>query len=424
MDQITAPWPLKRQIIFINKYFYPDQSATSQILTDLAFHLADVGNRVCVITSQQLYGDPKADLEPIEQIKQVEVHRVPTTRFGRERLVGRGADYLSFYRSVSRVIARVAEPGDILVAKTDPPMLCISARHAAKRCRLRLVNWLQDLYPEIAVELGVPFTNGPIGALLYRMRDSALRAATANVVVGNKMGDRIRARGAQADGVYCIPNWCDELDIRPVPGPDNKLRRDWKLEDHFVLGYSGNLGRGHEFETILAAASRLRDHGNIVFLLMGGGKKFDELAQRVAAQGLKSHFRFLPYQDRSLLRLSLGVPDVHWVSLNPSLEGTIVPSKFYGIAAAGRPIIAITAPDGELARLVQQYRIGATIPPGDGDALARCLLDLQSDPQKVRQMGQRARQMLEMEFSRTQAFDRWRQVLCAIAQGNGALGAP
>ena len=145
---------------------------------------------------------------------------------------------------------------------------------------------------------------------------------------------------------------------------------EWGLGDKFVVGYSGNLGRAHEFDTVLAAAERLRHAPRIVFLFIGGGQRMDDLARIVKARGLDATFRFVPYQDRTLLTHSLGVPDIHWISLKPAVEGMIVPSKFYGIAAAGRPIIAITARDGELARLVLEHECGLVVEPGQAEALA------------------------------------------------------
>jgi colanic acid biosynthesis glycosyl transferase WcaI len=120
-----------RRIIFLNRFFFPDHSATSQILTDLAFHLASCGIDVRVVTSRQRYDDPRALLPEAESIGGVAIHRISTTRFGRSALVGRGFDYLSFYTAAYRSVVAWAKPGDVLVAKTDPPLLCIAAKQAA-----------------------------------------------------------------------------------------------------------------------------------------------------------------------------------------------------------------------------------------------------------------------------------------------------
>src|SRR5262249_6577956 len=162
------------RLIFLNRYFFPDHSATSQLLSDLAFDLAGAGHDVCVVTGRQRYDAPRAELPERETIRGVEVRRVATTRFGRAAMVGRGIDYLSFYAAMQRAVLALARPGDVLVAKTDPPLLGVPALRAARRRSLRLVNWLQDLYPEVAVRLGVPLMRGPLSAALARRRDAAL----------------------------------------------------------------------------------------------------------------------------------------------------------------------------------------------------------------------------------------------------------
>ena len=406
-----------RRLIFINRFFAPDHSATSQILSDLAFDLAGAGRDVHLVTSRQIYDDPKAALPERETINGVAVHRVASTGFGRAALIGRSIDYASFYRSVWRCLHDLVRPGDIVIAKTDPPLISIVARPVARRNGARLVNWLQDIYPETAVELGVPLMRGPVAAGLAALRNTTLRDAAATVVVGDLMGRKVEALGAPASRIHVIPNWCNDEDIRFVAPADNPLRREWNLADKFVIGYSGNLGRAHEFETVLAAAERLRDEPRVAFLMIGGGKRFEELSSAVQARGIAGSFRFLPYQARTLLSYSLGAADVHWVSLDPRLEGLIVPSKFYGIAAAGKPVVVIGAGNGELAQLVQRHDCGFAIAPGDSDTLAATLRRLSDAPQQVLAMGARARKMLDAHFTRRQGLARWRRLLDQLDAG-------
>jgi glycosyltransferase involved in cell wall biosynthesis len=413
-SEVEAPAPTRsasRRVIFMNRFFFPDYSATSQVLTDLAFHLAGGETEVHVITSRQRYDDPNALLPEAESIGGVAIQRISTTRFGRSALIGRGFDYLSFYSSAFRSVLAWAKPGDVLVAKTDPPLLSVAAMHAAKRRGLHLVNWLQDLYPEVAAALGVPVVKGPLGRGLVQLRDASLRAAAVNVVVGERMAEIIRERGIAPERIRVIPNWCDDEEIQPIAPLDNPLRREWGLGDRFVVGYSGNLGRGHEFETVVAAAERLRGDRRLCFLFIGGGKKFAELAHCVRERGLDHLFRFLPYQERGVLRLSLGVPDVHLISQRPEVEGLIVPSKLYGIAAAGRLIIAVTARDGEVARLVRRHDCGVVVEPGEGELLACALRCLGTDTGRVAEMGHRARAMLDAHFTRRHAFQRWQSLV-------------
>src|SRR6185369_14798061 len=404
------------RIIFVNRYFAPDHSATSQILSDLAFELAAGGHDIHVVTSQQIYDDPLVRLPANEILHGVNVHRVPTTRFGRGRLIGRALDYLSFYWSMWQCLGSMTRPGDVLVTKTDPPLLSIFGALMAKRRSASFVNWLQDIYPEIAIELGVPLVRGPVGRLLTYLRDRSVRAADRNVVLGNAMATRLRTFGVADEQIAVIPNWTDDRGIVPVPTQDNPLRREWNLQNAFVVGYSGNLGRAHEFITLLDAAELLRDRTHFIFVFIGGGKHFDLLASEVRRRKLDERFRFFPYQSNDALKYSLSLPDVHWISLRPELEGLIFPSKFYGVAAAGRPIVAITGNDGDIAELVSQHACGFIVAPGAAAGLAQVLTRLADDPALCEEMGRRARAMLDAQFTRHQAIDRWKDLLSVLSQ--------
>jgi glycosyltransferase involved in cell wall biosynthesis len=400
------------RIVFVNRFFPPDHSATSQIVGDLAFHFAASGHEVHAITSRQLYEAPQHKLPSREIIKGVQVHRVPTTSFGRAKLIGRALDYLSFYFFAWRALRALLRAGDIVIAKTDPPLISIVAMYVAKKRKALLVNWLQDVYPEVAAALEVPLVKprGFLFRVLCWTRNHALRRAAANVVVGERMAEMIVALGAARPRIHVIHNWTDDDVIMPLATTDNLLRRRWGLQDHFVVGYSGNLGRAHEFETLLGAADLLRDQHGIVFLFIGGGHRLDNLRRQVETRGLQN-FRFVEYQKRTDLGLSLAAPDVHWLSLRPELEGLIVPSKFYGIAAAGRPIIVIGAKDGELARLVRQCNCGVVVEPGQSQALVKAILALSAAPKRRAILGQNARAMLDQQFGRAHALSRWDQVI-------------
>ncbi len=403
------------RVFFVNRFYSPDHSATSQLVGDVATDLVSCGHDVHVITSQQLYDDSHTHLPPQETLKGVQVHRVTTTHFGRSRLVGRAIDYLSFYASAWRRLRAVTQPDDVLVAMTDPPLISLVAMWVANRRGAHLINWLQDIYPEVAVELGVPFLRGPILQGISYLRDRSLKTAAANIVLGNLMADKVASRGILRDRIHVIANWSEDDEIVPVAAGDNPLRREWGLENKFVVGYSGNLGRAHEFDTVLGAAERLRDNSDIVFLCIGGGHLLERLANGVEERGL-GNFRFVDYQDQAALKFSLCVPDVHWISLKPQLEGLIVPSKVYGIAAAGRPLIAICAKDGEISRMVDQYQCGVVVESGDVDVLARSILQLSKDAALRAEMGRRARAMLEAHFTRRQALERWRSLLQNVGQ--------
>lgn len=361
-----------RRVVFVNRYFHPDHSATSQIASDLAFHLASRGWEVEVIASRQRYDDPDARLPKHESFRGVGITRIATTRFGRSFLPGRAIDYLTFY--LNAYLAMRKRRDAVIVAMTDPPLLSVVAALASPR----VVNWVQDLFPEVAEALGMKFLR-----VLRPIRNWSLRKARANVVLGELMAMRVPR-------AVVIHNW-SAADQR-----SSGLRQP-ELPHSKAVGYSGNLGRAHEIETMLAAMRMLPD---VRFVITGGG------AQRAKLQAAApANVEFRDYVPREQLSESLASVDVHLVSLQPSLEGLIVPSKFYGILAAARPVIFIGAKDGELARLIDEHGLGHVVAPGDAEGLVRAIRNIDEE------MGRRGRALYEQRFTPQHAFAAWERVL-------------
>lgn len=403
-----------RRLVFVNRFFYPDPSATSQILSDLVFALAARNFDIQVIAGGQRRGAAKAVLAATENIRGVTVHRIAMPNLTRLGLVGRAIEYAAFYVRAVTALWRHVGAGDIVIAMTDPPLIAALASFISRKRGAKLVNWLQDIYPEVAIRLNVPLVRGPIGAVFEKLSNAALRNAAVNVAIGERMAELVGARGVAQEKIRVIPNWADDETITPVPAAQNSLRIRLRLEDAFIIGYSGNLGRAHEFETLLGAADLLRRERGLVFLFIGGGFYVDALKNRVRARGLDDLFKFLPAQPRSGLGGSLSLPDVHWLSLRPELEGLIVPSKFYGVAAAGRPVVSITAKDGEVSRIVENSDCGIVVEPGQSKELACSILRLRGDRRLCDEMGKNARALIDMRFSRKRALEAWSQLLADL----------
>ena len=406
------------KIVFVNRFFHPDQSATSQLLTDLATGLARAGFEIQVICSRQRYDDASIRLTPREFFEGVAIHRVWTTRFGRRRLLGRALDYATFYASGALAMLRLLKRGDTVVAKTDPPLISIVAMVAARLKGAILINWLQDIFPEVASRLGLSPLPRALDAGLRRCRDLSLRRARTNVVLGERMQDELLRAGIPADRIQIIENWAELRANDPMPPARSELRARMGLEDRFVVGYSGNLGRAHEHQTLLGAAEILKMDPNVVFLMIGGGAGMMQLEREVRDRGL-ANFRFLAHRPRESLADSLGAADVHWVSLRPVLEGLIVPSKFYGIIAASRPVIFIGDPDGELARHIRRSACGTTIGIGQSAQLAALLCAWRSNPSLLERMGEAGLRYYRERYAARQAFDQWMRIVAAQKSFDG-----
>ena len=399
------------KIIFINRYFYPDHSATSQMLSDLAFGLTSQiqDKEIHIVTSQQRYDDASAKLPSYEQINQVHIHRVKTTQFGRQNLIGRAGDYLSFYLSAAIKLFQLTKKGDTLVAKTDPPLISVIAAIIAKLKKAHLVNWLQDLFPEVAAELGIKLASGIIYKVLKGIRNKTLNLAKMNVVIGELMAERLKKEGIEENKITVIHNWADGEQIKPVPHQQNPLRNEWGLDGKFVVGYSGNLGRSHDFSTILAAAEALKDNLNIKFLFIGSGAQLPDIQQQCKEKEL-NNVLFKPYQPREKLDQSLSVSDVHLISLKPELEGLIVPSKFYGVLAAGRSVLFIGDKAGELAGIIKREQCGQCVEQNVSEQLVSAIKE-QIAQENSDAASEQVRKLFDDEFSKARAITEFRKIL-------------
>jgi len=277
-----------------------------------------------------------------------------------------------------------------------------------------LVNWLQDVFPEVAMTLAPGLLPQSLLVPLMSLRDRSLRRAAMNIVLSEGMRARVRTRGIELEKTHVIPNWADTKTLRPRPTAASFTRRRLALMDRFVIGYSGNFGRAHEFDTLLAAAQLLADDAQFAFLMTGGGARSKDL-QNAVARACLHNFHFRGYQQAELLTDSMAAADIHLVSLLPALEGLIVPSKIYGILAAGRPALFIGDPAGDIATMLRRHDCGVVAKIGDGAGMAAELRRLRDDPARLATMGENARRLALMRYSSERAATEWVTVLDRLA---------
>lgn len=403
------------RIVFANRYFLPDQSATSRMVSSLASALAHHGFDVTAIASRTLHDHSGVVLPAEEMIAGVAVKRLWATRFGRHHLAGRIVDYLTFHISVFIWCLRYLRSGDLFVVYTDPPLLSVTTALPALWRNARIINWVMDLFPEVAMELEMLSSKGIPGKISKMLRNWSMRKSTMIVCPTEMMASYLQGSGIPGDRIRVMHHWSDGSEIYPIPRSDNGLRRHWGLQDKFVVGYSGNFGRAHDFTTLIEAAALLKDDNDIQFLLVGGGQqraRIEEIAQKRQLKNIL----FKPLQPPENISESLSAADAHIVSLIPRLEHCIVPSKFYGILAAGRPTLFVGAPDGEVANVIASTRCGEAVEIGESQKLAGLIVQLKNSPQQCTQMGCNARDLLETVYSRDNAVQSWSDVMSAFQQ--------
>jgi colanic acid biosynthesis glycosyl transferase WcaI len=398
-------------ICFFNRSYWPDQAATGQLLTELAEDLVSRHRcAVSVVAGPALHAPKGGDGQEWQEGREgqeglegqdgfgglvrreshhgVAILRANSSRFAPARFAGRASNYLTYFASASAASFRIGSP-DVVVSLTDPPIIGLTALFAARRTGARFVFLCEDIFPEVAA-LVDGFHNGAVNATLDRINRYLLREADAVIALGDRMRQRlVEEKGANPGRVHVIHNWADCDAIVPSP-KDNAFTRANGLADRFVVMHSGNVGLSQDLDVLIEAADRLRSKERLTIAIVGGGSRREELGRMVAGRGL-TNVRFFPYQSKELLHESFGAADAFVVSLKDTLEGYIVPSKVYGILAAGRPYIAATNPGCEAATIARAGGCGLVAAPGDAGALADAIAKLYDDPAAARAMGERAR---------------------------------
>ena len=397
-------------IAFVNRYFHPDVSGAAQMLTQLAEDLDARGQEVTVITSRTANGAETVSLPKRSMHKGIHIIRVPSTNLGRGPAWARLIDYASFYLAALWAALRL-KGQECLVVLSDPPLLSVLAVIVGALKNVRTYCWLHDVYPDIALRAGV-LSEGFISNLLWLISRWSLRRVDEVVVLGRCMQQHLINSGLLASKMIQIPNWADGMQVQPVDGGDNEFVDRHGLKGRFVVMYSGNLGTVHEFTAILEMIRRTQSYSDICFSFVGDGPQKCHLAETVRREGWQ-RVLFLPYEPKERCRFSLSAADVHLVSLRAEMVGLSVPSKLYGIMAAGRPMIFVGPDQSEAAMVIREAQCGYVIDPGDANAAVAALLAYYRNRLDCERQGNAARRYFERCCDRAIATERFWQVLSA-----------
>jgi lipopolysaccharide/colanic/teichoic acid biosynthesis glycosyltransferase len=387
---VTAPL----HIAFFNRSFYPDTSATSQLLAELCQGLIEEhGCRVTVIAGVPLSAATapstrRGVLVSRERYGDIEILRARGTRFSKARFIGRFSNYVTYFLSACYAGLRLDRP-DVVMALTDPPIIGLAAYVASRRFRVPFVMSYRDIFPEVA-RLLEDFQSRTVERVLQAVNRFLVVHTDRNVALGETMRRRlIEGKGAPPATTVVIADWADCGEI--VPGPrDNRFAAAHGLTAKFVVMHSGNIGLSQGLETLIHAAARFEDVRDLELVFVGEGVKKPALMALARELGL-TNVRFLPYQPKEELTESFATADVFVISLKPGLAGYIVPSKLYGILAAGRPYVAAVDEESEITLITKEFDCGLVAEPAKPDDLAEKILKLYHDPALAGRLGVNAR---------------------------------
>ena len=399
----------------VTEFYHPDENATGYLMTNLARGMCRT-RTVGVVCRNPKSVHSEESTQSLSVCEPV-VHRMWSTHFSKDILLLRFVNILTLTSSIFVSLLRRLRQGDAVLVVTNPPTIPYVTKVAAAIKRAACIVLVYDVYPEVVVATGLMRQTHPIVSLLHWMTSRLFASANAVVVLGRDMRNLITQRyNGGAAKLRIITNWVNVDEIKPALRSDNKILKELNLTEKFVVGYVGNIGRTHDIETIAEAGRLLAGSADIHFLFIGEGAKKPWLERFISHHNLRN-FTVLPFQDRTRQSDVHNSCDLSVISLVPGMAGLSVPSRMYNMMSAGKPILAITDQESELALVVEEENIGWVVAAATPDKIARCILLARKSQDVLSEMGNRARIAAIEKYSFEHSLRQYEDLMNEIQRG-------
>jgi colanic acid biosynthesis glycosyl transferase WcaI len=406
------------KIVLVCPHFEPDVAPTGEVVTRITEELGRRGHEIDVYTSLPWYRNHRIEAGFEGRLIRREdtpwgcitrIHPFPTA--DKRRILRRGAAFVAFSALVAALGAR-GGPADAVLAQSPPLTLGLAGYLSSRARKSPFVFNVQDVFPDVAVELGL-LKNSKLIAAAARLERVTYGLADVVTVLSEGMRDNIREKISDPNKVRVVPNFVDIEAMRPGPR-NNSYRREFALTEKFVVMYSGNLGLSMPLEIMIDAAAALSYDDRIAFVINGAGVARNDLEKR--ARGL-NNVRFVDMQPMERVPEVFAAADVHVVALKRGLARSSVPSKTYKILAAGRPLLASVDEGSEVARIVQEEGAGLAVPPEDAEAFTKAVVRLADGADEARRMGAAGRAWVEKWASPSAVADAYEKIFEELLPG-------
>lgn len=381
-------------LVVVAPHFEPDFAATSSLVTRIVTELAALGHRIEVFTALPWYRELKIQLEYAGRLLRREdtpwgritrIYPFPTS--DKRKLVRRAASFAGFSSLVAAVAAR-GPRADAVLAVSPPLTLGLTGWAVAAARKAPLVLNIQDVFPDVAVELGM-LTDQRLITASRRLEGFCYGRAAMITVLSEDQKQNVAAKTSSP--VRVIPNFVDTAVVRPADR-ENAYRKEFGLEGKTVVMYAGNIGLSQSLDLVLEAASALSYEPDLAFVINGDGAERAALESK--ARGM-SNVRFVDMQPFERVPEVYNAADIQLVPLKRGLARSSVPSKTYSILAVGRPLVASVDEGSEIQRVLEQSGAGIAVPPEDAEQFAKAIRRLLDAPDEARRMGEAGRKFVE-----------------------------
>jgi len=403
--------PIKPTVYILYHFFYPDNVVSAEHKKELAQGLVARGWEVTVLTSNRFCRDQEKIIQCLDELWEgMHIIRVPRKQYHQSSTVGRLRNSFAMQHGWLKMLKTLPEP-DVLILGTDPQFSqCMFPSLRRRMPRTKLALWGFDLYPEILEAMGSPFI--AVGAKAIRpFMKRVYKPVDLLADIGPCMRKRLSGYAPGSRRKTLVP-WALVEAVGPHP-PEEGIRRELFGDAELGILYSGTIGQAHVFERFIALARYLRSAGaSVAFCFAGRGNRYAEMQAMVSPEDTNIRFAgFCPLEE---LEQRLIAADLHMISLRPDWEGTVVPSKFFGAMAAGKPVLYDGSPDSDIGIWVEEYDLGMLLTDDNLEEVARRFAELAGNKDGLATWQRNALNTYHAEFSREKVIDQWDQVLRAM----------
>lgn len=397
-----------KRLWVITELYYPEETSTGYYLTKIAEGLANDFD-VKVLCGQPNYSARGKRSPKREVHKGVEIFRAWGTTLDKNVILFRLINMLTLGFGVFLKALINFRKGDQILVVTTPPSLPFITALAAFFRRAEYVLLIHDNYPEILIAVGKTSENSVLVKILDFFNRRLYKYAAKIIVVGRDMRNLVERKiGNLKIPIEYIPNWAELEQVEPSERENNQLLKELALSDKFVFLYAGNMGHPNDLESIIECADKLKSETDFHFIFLGAGVKKKWLEREVIEKDLKNVTVLAP-RPRSEQDIFLNACDVALISLVKKMRGVSMPSRTYNILAAGKPILALTDEDSELAKVVIEDEVGWTVPPGEPEKLLKIIKNIKLQSENLSEMGERARKSAIEKYSLKTAVEQYRK---------------
>lgn len=412
---------MKKKLLVYAHYYYPDVASTGQILTELCEGMKETFDItvVCVVPSYSGKIEEKYKTKRIykENINGINVVRVRVPEFQKSNKVSRIKNLLAYFFN-SLIATLKLEKQDYIFTISQPPILGGTLGVLGKWIKGgKLIYNIQDFNPEQTAAVGY-LKNKALLNLVMMIDKFSCKCSNKVIVVGRDMQETLRNRfnNKKVPSNVLINNWIDEKEIYPLSQDNAKVKafkEKYNLRDKFIIMYSGNIGLYYDLENIIKVIGRFNNREDVIFAFVGDGTVKSKIEQYVLDNKL-NNVTFIPYQDKSDLVYSLNTADIHWVVNAKGIKGVSVPSKLYGVMAAGKPVLGVLDNGSEARLIVDECKCGLCTEPSNYEEIYNNINYILANKEEIKSLGLNGRKYLEKNLTKEVSIKKYRRAILSL----------